>query len=209
MYHDLRKKWPGNIYHGKNVTLQQGNFMEMSLEPTFYDIIYVDPPWNQAILNKFYEYAGQQAPIFREWLTSFLGKCMEVCPQGLVMVEMGLPQTSLLQALGVDFLGAKLLQECRGTYGLDIPFSLSILTWGKHPLPLLQTFLGYEYEVCKGALRSLSTPGQSLLDPCTGTGGFVKVGLQLGLNCVGIELIPEKYALAVNSINKLAPMKGI
>ncbi len=59
------------------------------------------------------------------------------------------------------------------------------------PVPLLRELIS-----------RVAYPGSYMIDPCMGSGSIIEAGLQSKLLCMGSELDPEIYAMAVNRITE-------
>lgn len=198
MYNNALLKYPvtdGSIWKGKHTILYCNDFLEIGLP--LVDYIYTDPPWNDAILRKFWKYSGKEASYkFIDFTYGMVERFATLCPSGEIYIEMGAPAVDVLIKI-ISRQGGYISwgEECE--YG-KIPFFI----------------LAYTMDCTKvipPVVINLDEPQASiintfkhgtLLDACCGECYFLEIGLARGMNVIGTEIIPAKLASGIRRLSK-------
>ena len=165
------------------------------------DVIYTDPPWNQAVLRKFYTYAygSTGAPLLQEVLETFGILARATCPNGVIGVEFSATGTKPL----VSVLGNP-RAWIDGTYGASkTKLVLWLGTFRESPIGMVPPpRVHHGWELCEWAMDQFIRPGMKFLDPFCGAGNFPLRAAKRGALVTGVELIPRKLAQTLKAFEQ-------
>lgn len=196
--------------------LESDAFAELVARGTA-DMIWVDPPWGPGALSYFYTLNKNKASklAWDEFLISFCGACLQMCPRGPIYVVMG--------NRWVDEMSARMSE-----FGIqEIDRQRVFYPTGKGPLPCTlwygSTSLGEPLNTPEHIVGS-SAKRQSLLrvvlwcikrhpkveivlDLCCGKGQTAKAAVQENKTFWGLELNPDRAAVTAALLNKKSRSK--
>lgn len=160
-------------------------------------IVYTDPPWNDAILQKFYSLGGIPGRNWTQIITDLAYHLTFVAPTHLY-VEMGLRLNSAAIAI-FSKQGFVLSKTILCTYGATkTPFALNVFSNSPVPAPF------HDIPGTQSFLTTLLTKDDTLYDPCAGEGNFLVPGISIGCAIIGCEMIPDKFYSMVRKITRLS-----
>jgi hypothetical protein len=178
-------------------SLLDGQVIEALTETGKVEILYSDPPWNDAVLKMFATRARRNGvevvyqPIYtevcdrigefvRDWVTQYA--FIEVSSRGVTqMTDAVGPHLSDLSVQKTVYGG----REASIIYGVKGGLSLPQVPKGLGGFPLISACLG-----------PVSKPGWTVFDPCCGSGMTGVIADKLGLRFVGNELDPTRLQIA-------------
>jgi hypothetical protein len=168
-------------------------------------LVYVDPPWNLALLNGFRTKAGlsRSSIDFTTFLKILLEPLSTLLPRPTILME-GSAQPKAMEAVtdAVDSIRGLSCQSIWNiTYYGDKPGLLYQLSG--HPPEDETTFHGVDSDDCPGrAIEHFTEPGNFVLDPCVGRGGTAIACQTLSRRCIGMELNPRRLAVTLDRLHK-------
>ena len=167
------------------------------------DFMYVDPPWNQALISGFYTKAGRrgEGPDFWEFMERVVEVARSV--KYTAWIEMGNQNIDRLKAL-VETRGGTVTDDWAVTYYRTHPSRLIQVSWNDYVVLGLALY-GVDdgmlpYRVCE----ALPT-GSRVLDVCAGRGLTAKAALKSGHTFIGLELHPRRLAHAIQRVTWNTP----
>jgi len=156
------------------------------------DVIYTDPPWNEGILKRFYSWAHVKRLVpFDMFLPRLARLYRQFCPQGYVVIEMGVPQYEFLK-LCLTRAGLYGLAEATTYYG---PNRTVAKLWVGSAARLEPPKIPYGMEgprVRAWVADTFGGRGKRVLDPCCGESLCLVPFIDAGSLVCGVELIERK-----------------
>lgn len=173
-------------------------------------LMYVDPPWGQALVSGYHTKAGKgrkdgiEPPTFEETIKKLLSIAAKF--KLPMWMEGGMREDEITRQWITEAGGTVLARQDITYYGPKNPCNLIIATWGQTFDPPDLTGMDDAHTpgaVLKWALGSgLLKPGDAVTDPCTGLGITLQAAIDNNLVFYGTELSPWRTSAAVSRLAK-------
>lgn len=158
------------------------------------DVVYVDPPWGQALLTNFATQAGASPRLpWRGFLDVLaMNIAAVVKPEAPIFVEMGCRWTKDLDE-AMALWRMPLIKRWDTTYGsAKKPAPCTLALFGTRDVDVVMPSPPHGEAITRAALAAVVRPGMIVLDPCTGLGMTARVTHALGGCFRGLELVPKR-----------------
>jgi hypothetical protein len=166
------------------------------------DMIWADPPWGPGLLSYFYTLNKGRVPklVWDEFLTTFCGACIQMCPTGPVYVVMGNQWADEMAERMAEF-GLREIDRAIVHYPTGRgakPCTLWLGSTSPQPkLDLPAEIVGSDTKA-KSLLRVVvwcikrHQQARIVLDLCCGKGQTAKAAIREGRTFWGLELNPDR-----------------
>ncbi len=168
-------------------------------------LVYVDPPWNQALLTGFRTKAKSPSSelTFTEFIYTLLEPLSTLCPQPVILME-GSAQPKAMDEVA-EAVGRipdlSVLHVWTITYNKGKPAILYQLSGGDSTT--VANFHDMDdWDTPALAIEHYTEPGNFVLDPCLGLGRTAHCCQTLSRRCIGMELNPARLAHTLDTLHR-------
>jgi len=156
------------------------------------DVIYSDPPWDDAWVSIFRKRAGKEleGQNIQTFLESFVVELKKYA-KGIVYLEMGMKNINLLRTILKNH-GAVELNLWKYPLGKGYQYLWrGYFNPGNYPI-VNPVFAYTEKEAHARLVKNDAVPGGILLDPCIGIGRAYDIAKKVGMDCYGMDISKVK-----------------
>lgn len=189
--------------HGDVVKTGSGTFYCSSFEdipPAPIDFVFTDPPWNDGILRRFYEYADVEKTLSFE---SLLRKAMHYisrCSPKFGFVMMGMKKANFTMDCMTD-AGLHISAVIPWQYSSPAT-ELACIVFGERLINVPANLTGFTGPQAVADLLANKGLKGKILDPFAGEGSCFLPAIRHKFEIIGIELIPAKFQSLISKVEK-------